>query len=97
MAKVLINIAVFFSPHPFFRSPAAPSRLHSARVPVPICFTRTCGVGAGRRFCGALWMNGYPAVFWCEVRMDAWVRFLLVGFYSEGGIHLTPETSYFTI
>jgi hypothetical protein len=33
--------------HPFFSSPAAPSRLHSGRVPV--CSARSCGVG-GRRF-----------------------------------------------
>jgi len=55
------------SPHPFFSSPAAPSRLHSARVPLPVCSARPCGVGAGRRFSIA------PAGFGCEVGMDAWV------------------------
>jgi len=30
----------------------------SAQVPVPICSACSCGVGAGRRFCGASWMYG---------------------------------------
>ncbi|MBC2697746.1 MAG: hypothetical protein HF976_10765 [ANME-2 cluster archaeon] len=46
------------SPHLSPDSPATPSRLHSARVPVPLCSARTCGVGAGRRFCGTSWMYG---------------------------------------
>jgi len=38
-------------------------------VPLPICSTRPCGAGAGRRFCGALWMNGYPAVCGCGMEV----------------------------
>ena len=35
--------------HPFFTTPAAPSRLHSARVPPPYLLnTRPCGVGTGK-------------------------------------------------
>ncbi|KAF5419268.1 MAG: hypothetical protein C5S44_11285 [Candidatus Methanocomedens sp.] len=34
------------------------SRLYFARVPLPINSARPCGMGAGRRFCGALWMHG---------------------------------------
>ena len=47
------------------RSPSATSRLHFARVPLLICTTRPCGVGAGRRFYGATWMHEYPAVPEC--------------------------------
>jgi len=55
------------SPPSFLRLSRRPSRLHSARVPVSICSARPCGVGAGRRFCGATWMHGYPAVRGCGV------------------------------
>ena len=34
------------------------SQLHSAQVPLPINSARPCGMGAGRRFCGALWIHG---------------------------------------
>jgi hypothetical protein len=50
-------------------SPAAPSRLHSTRVPVPISSARYCGVGGGRRFCGTLLMNGYPVVPECGMEV----------------------------
>ena len=30
---------------------------------------RPCVAGAGRRFCGALWMHGYPTVQGCEVNV----------------------------
>lgn len=56
-----------FSPRPLFVSPTTPSRLHSAGCPHTICTTRSCGEGAGRRFYGALRMNGYPAVPECGV------------------------------
>ena len=39
--------------------PLSPSLCPGAR---PALLTRSCGVGAGRRFCGASWMHGYPAV-----------------------------------
>jgi len=38
-------------------------------VPIPLCSARPCGVGAGMRFCGALWMNGYPAVPECGMEV----------------------------
>ena len=45
------------SPHPFFNSPA-PLSVHLYRVPLPVCSACPCGMGAGRRFYGALWMHG---------------------------------------
>ena len=60
-SEILMNS----SPRPLFHSstlppPPLPSRSASARP---------CGVGAGRRFCGALWMNGYPAVPECGMEV----------------------------
>ena len=37
--------------------------------PVLICSACPCGVGAGVRFCGALWMNGCPAVCGCGMEV----------------------------
>jgi hypothetical protein len=49
-APFAVNLILITSPHPFFRSPAAPSRPHSARVPLPICSARPCDEVGGRRF-----------------------------------------------
>jgi len=43
--------------------PFSPS-LHLG-APSRSAHTCPCGVGAGRRFSGAMWMNGYPAVPEC--------------------------------
>jgi len=45
------------SHHPFFGSAAAPLASTLPGCPLPVCSTRPCGVGAGRRF------SIIPAVF----------------------------------
>jgi hypothetical protein len=57
----MISVPIFSS------APPLPHRLHSTRVPLPICYTHPCGVGAGRLFRGASSMHVYPTVRGCEV------------------------------
>ena len=57
---MLFAIPQAFSPPLASLCPGAPPRSASARY---------CGVGAGRRFCGALWMHGYSAVPECGMEV----------------------------
>jgi len=72
---------------PFFSSPAAPPLAFTPPgCPPPVCSTLPCGVGAGSRFRGALWMHGYPAVRGCEVKAIAVESFTVFAHFAVNQI-----------